>query len=44
MAEEDAAKVELLILETLTRLETEGFSKTAIEAAVNTIEFSLRHA
>ncbi|KAL4856502.1 Presequence protease 1 [Chlorella vulgaris] len=40
--EEDAPKVEALILETLERLEKEGFSSTAVEAAVNTIEFSLR--
>ncbi|PSC73335.1 presequence protease chloroplastic mitochondrial-like [Micractinium conductrix] len=40
--EEDAAKVESLILDTLVRLEMEGFSQSAVEAAVNTIEFSLR--
>lgn len=40
--EEDTGKVEALILQTLERLETEGFSQSAIEAAVNTTEFSLR--
>lgn len=40
--EEDAGKVEALILDTLARLETEGFTQSAVEAAVNTIEFSLR--
>ncbi|KAL4419293.1 hypothetical protein ABPG77_008343 [Micractinium sp. CCAP 211/92] len=40
--EEDAGKVEALITETLERLEKEGFTQSAIEAAVNTIEFSLR--
>lgn len=40
--EEDAGKVEALILETLERLEKEGFAANAIEAAINTIEFSLR--
>lgn len=40
--EEDTDKVEGLILETLERLEKEGFAPSAIEAAINTIEFSLR--
>ena len=40
--EEDAAKVEALVLETLEQLEREGFTQSAVEAAVNTIEFSLR--
>lgn len=40
--EEDAGKVEALIMETLERLEKEGFTQSAVEAAVNTIEFSLR--
>lgn len=40
--EEDAPKVEQLILSELERLEKEGFTQSAIEAAVNTIEFSLR--
>eukprot|EP00887_Chlorella_sp_A99_P003900 scaffold11.g3900.t1 len=40
--EEDADKVEALIWEELGRLEREGFSASAVEAAVNTIEFSLR--
>ena len=34
--------MEKLILDTLGRLEKEGFTKTAVEAAINTIEFSLR--
>ena len=42
--EEDAPKVEALILDTLAQLEKEGFTQTAVEAAVNTIEFSLRCA
>ena len=42
--EEDAPKVEALILDTLARLEKEGFTQSAVEAAVNTIEFSLRWA
>lgn len=40
--EEDAAAVETLVMATLERLEKEGFSDSAVEAAVNTIEFSLR--
>lgn len=40
--EEDAAKVEALVFKELERLEKEGFSATSIEAAINTIEFSLR--
>lgn len=40
--EGDAPKVEALVLGELQRLEKEGFSATAVEAAVNTIEFSLR--
>lgn len=40
--EEDSAKVEALIIDTLKQLKTQGFSQSAIEAAVNTIEFSLR--
>ena len=38
----DAAKVEDLIMAELTRLGKEGFPASAVEAAVNTIEFSLR--
>jgi Zn-dependent M16 (insulinase) family peptidase len=40
--QEDAGKVEDLVMETLERLEKEGFAESAIEAAINTIEFSLR--
>lgn len=40
--EEDSEKVEALVMAELARLEKEGFSASAIEAAVNTIEFSLR--
>ncbi|KAI8103761.1 hypothetical protein M9435_006289 [Picochlorum sp. BPE23] len=40
--QEDASKVEKLIIETLERLEKEGFASSAVEAAINTIEFSLR--
>lgn len=38
----DADKVQALVLEKLEELEREGFSASAVEAAVNTIEFSLR--
>ena len=40
--EEDAAAVEALVMSTLEKLEKEGFTDSAVEAAVNTIEFSLR--
>lgn len=40
--QEDSEKVEALVLETLEKLEKEGFAASAIEAAINTIEFSLR--
>lgn len=35
-------QVEALVLEELERLAVSGFSPTAIEAAINTTEFSLR--
>jgi Zn-dependent M16 (insulinase) family peptidase len=38
----DADKVEALILNTLTRLAQEGIDPPTIEAALNTVEFSLR--
>lgn len=38
----DADAVEKLVLDTLTKLANEGFPPSAVEAAVNTIEFSLR--
>jgi len=38
----DADKVQALVLDKLAELESEGFSASAVEAAVNTIEFSLR--
>ena len=38
----DVAAVEALISSTLTRLAEEGFTQGAVDAAVNTIEFSLR--
>jgi Zn-dependent M16 (insulinase) family peptidase len=40
--QENTEKVEKLIIETLQRLEKEGFAASAVEAAINTIEFSLR--
>jgi presequence protease len=40
--EEDVDKVEPLIINALKQLKVEGFSKSATEAAINTIEFSLR--
>jgi len=42
IASTDAGKVEALILETLEMLATEGFEPEMIEAALNSIEFSLR--
>jgi len=39
---EDVKKVEELVMSTLEKLAKEGFEAEAIEAAVNTIEFSLR--
>ncbi|GAK55491.1 PreP peptidase [Candidatus Vecturithrix granuli] len=42
MAVEDAEKVETLILDTLKSLAHQGIDSDMIEAAVNTIEFSLR--
>ncbi|MEW5297561.1 MAG: hypothetical protein WDW36_000765 [Sanguina aurantia] len=39
---ENVPKVEALVLEELERLAVSGFSPTAIEAAINTTEFSLR--
>jgi presequence protease len=38
----DADKVQALVLDKLAELEKEGFSASAVEAAINTIEFSLR--
>ncbi|UCF56992.1 MAG: insulinase family protein, partial [Deltaproteobacteria bacterium] len=38
----DADKIEALILDTLTRLATEGIDPHTVEAALNTIEFNLR--
>ncbi len=40
--EEDTSKVEELIMDTLRTLRGQHFSQSAVEAAVNTIEFSLR--
>jgi hypothetical protein len=42
IALEDVDKVEELILETLTELTKKGIEQEAIEAAINTFEFSLR--
>jgi Zn-dependent M16 (insulinase) family peptidase len=42
IAFEDADKVEDLVLDTLTRLVKEGIDPHTIEAAVNTMEFTLR--
>ncbi|QDZ25312.1 presequence protease [Chloropicon primus] len=41
-SEENLKKVETLVLETLESLAEKGFSDSSIEAALNTIEFSLR--
>ena len=42
IASADADKIETLMLETLEKLATEGFEPEMIEAALNSIEFSLR--
>ncbi|KAK3254691.1 Homeobox protein PKNOX1, partial [Cymbomonas tetramitiformis] len=42
VSEENVPKVEELIMAELKRLSEEGFSDDAVEAAVNTIEFSMR--
>ncbi|KAL4196966.1 hypothetical protein AMTRI_Chr04g248910 [Amborella trichopoda] len=42
VAEEDVRKVEDLIIQTLEELANKGFDVEAIEASMNTIEFSLR--
>lgn len=39
---EDMDKVTALVTSTLTELAESGFTDTAVEAAMNTIEFSLR--
>ncbi len=44
VADENAAKVEPLILETLQRLADEGIDPKTAAAALNTIEFNLREA
>ena len=42
VAPEDATKVQELVMTTLAKLEKDGFPEGAVEAAINTIEFSLR--
>ncbi|XP_031491266.1 presequence protease 1, chloroplastic/mitochondrial-like isoform X2 [Nymphaea colorata] len=42
VSEDDVQKVEELIMNTLNKLADEGFDKEAVEATMNTIEFSLR--
>ena len=42
VSQENIAKVEPLVLATLEKMAEEGFSEGQIEAAINTIEFSLR--
>eukprot|EP00244_Chara_vulgaris_P009641 TRINITY_DN4184_c0_g2_i1.p1 TRINITY_DN4184_c0_g2~~TRINITY_DN4184_c0_g2_i1.p1 ORF type:complete len:1050 (+),score=217.40 TRINITY_DN4184_c0_g2_i1:309-3152(+) len=42
VAEEDVGKVEELIFSTIKKLADEGFDPEAVEASMNTIEFSLR--
>ncbi|GKV22491.1 hypothetical protein SLEP1_g32359 [Rubroshorea leprosula] len=42
VSEDDIQKVEELIMSTLEKLSAEGFDKYAVEASINTIEFSLR--
>lgn len=42
VSEDDIQKVEELIMDTLKKLAEEGFDSDAVEASMNTIEFSLR--
>ncbi|XP_042494165.1 presequence protease 2, chloroplastic/mitochondrial-like [Macadamia integrifolia] len=42
VSEEDIQKVEELVMNTLKKLADEGFDPEAVEASMNTIEFSLR--
>ncbi|KAI5577097.1 hypothetical protein BDE02_09G091000 [Populus trichocarpa] len=42
VSEEDIEKVEELVMSTLKKLAEEGFETDAVEASMNTIEFSLR--
>ncbi|KAL8554483.1 hypothetical protein ACS0TY_002610 [Phlomoides rotata] len=42
VSEEDIQNIEELILDTLKKLAEEGFDSDAVEASMNTIEFSLR--
>jgi Zn-dependent M16 (insulinase) family peptidase len=42
IANEDADKVETLIMETLANLAEEGIDKATVEASLNTIEFQMR--
>ncbi|XP_068637041.1 presequence protease 2, chloroplastic/mitochondrial-like isoform X2 [Aristolochia californica] len=42
VSEDDVEKVEQLIISTLRKLSDEGFDPEAVEASMNTIEFSLR--
>lgn len=42
VSEDDIPKVEEVILNTLRKLADEGFNSDAVEASMNTIEFSLR--
>ncbi|XP_044489578.1 presequence protease 1, chloroplastic/mitochondrial-like isoform X1 [Mangifera indica] len=42
VSEENIQKVEELIMNTMTKLAEEGFEADAVEASMNTIEFSLR--
>ncbi|CAK7329858.1 unnamed protein product [Dovyalis caffra] len=42
VSEEDIQKVEELVMSTLKKLAEEGFEADAVEASMNTIEFSLR--
>lgn len=42
VSEDDIPKVEELVMKTLKKLAEEGFDSDAVEASMNTIEFSLR--
>lgn len=42
VSEDDISKVEELVMDTLKKIAEEGFNNEAVEASMNTIEFSLR--
>lgn len=42
VSKENVAKVEALVLETLSKIAEEGFEQEAIDASINSVEFNLR--